>query len=248
MPLCSLSGAGSKAGLARLQAKLRQPKAWPWGKFTLVSGADVPCSGFPFLNHTKTDRSLWHRLEGYSFHERPLACSLIDRLGEETGHPIDVCYTLVEEYRRFMYLMGSTGDELAPSPIVDVVWRLHVEDARAYFDDFCPRIIGRTIHRPDQDQVTPLGFQDDPAYGRTLDFYAQEFGRPQVQFWPDPDIASVRTSRAVLWLIGGAALVLAVAFQSMLFAVFGIVVSLITLFLRWKFSSLPLQQLRPERD
>lgn len=172
---------------------------------------------------------------------------MVDRLGEETGHPVDVCYTLVEEYRRFMYLVGSTGDELTPSPIVDVVWRLHVQDTRAYFDDFCPRIIGRTIHRPEQDQPGPVGFQDDPAYGRTLDLYAKEFGRPQVQFWPDPDIAAVRASSIVLWLIGASALALALLLQSMLFATFGVVVSLITLFLRWKFSSLPLQQLRPER-
>ncbi len=200
------------------------------------------------MKRIKSDRSLWHRLEGYSFHERPLSRSLVARLGEETGHPVDVCYTLVEEYRRFMYLVGSTGDVMAPSPIVDVVWRLHVADERAYFGDFCPRIIGRTIYRPDGDQSAIVGFQDDPAYGSTLDYYAQEFGRPQVQYWPDPDLSLVRMSSALFWLIGLAAVALALAFQSTLFAVFGALVIAMTLFLRWKFSSLPLQNLSPEKD
>jgi hypothetical protein len=191
---------------------------------------------------------LWHRLEGYSFHERPLTRSLVDRLGEETGHPVDVCYTLVEEYRRFMYLMGSTGEDLSPSPIVDVVWRLHASDKRAYNDDFCPRIIGRSIHRPELDFLDLDAFQNDPAYERTLDYYADEFGPAQVQFWPDPDLASVRMSRALFAGIGFFAVVLAVVLQSMVFAVFSVIVIAMTVFLRWKFSSLPLQRLTPERD
>ena len=137
------------------------------------------------MKPTKSDRRLWHRLEGYSFHERPLTRSLVDRLVEETGHPVDVCYTLVEEYRRFMYLAGSSAENLSPSPIVDMVWRMHTEDERAYFEDFCPRILGRTIYRPEGDAAPPP-FQDDPDYIRTLEYYAEEFGRPQVQYWPDP--------------------------------------------------------------
>jgi len=200
------------------------------------------------LKRTKTDRRLWHRLEGYSFHERPLTRSLVDRLYEETGHPIDVCYTLVEEYRRYMYLVGSTGETLSPSPIVDLVWGLHVEDSRAYFEDFCPRVIGRTIYRPEGEQRLDFPLQDDPDYIRTLDYYAQEFGRPQVQFWPDPDFASERISSMLFWLIGLAAFVLAVVFSSMIFAVFGVVVVIITLFLRWKYSSLPLHNIDLERE
>lgn len=197
------------------------------------------------MQRTKTDRNLWHRLEGYSFHERPLTRSLVDRLEEETGHPTDVCYILVEEYRRFMYLIGSSTESLAPSPIVDIVWRLHTEDHRAYFEDFCPRVIGRTIHRPEAEPRLDFSLLDDPDYINTLDLYAQEFGRPQVQFWPDPDFASKRLSSVLFWLIAVAALLIALVFKSTLFAVFGLVVVAGVLFLRWKFTSLPLQNPKP---
>ncbi len=192
------------------------------------------------MTPTKKDRQLWHRLEGYSFHERPLTRSLVDRLEEETGHSVDVCYILVEEYRRFMYLVGSTGETLAPSPIVNVVWRMHAEDTKAYFDDFCPRVIGRTIHHP----VDLPPFQDDPAYLRTLDFYTEEFGRPQVQFWPDPDLATVRMSSILFWISGILAIMLSLFFNSLLFAALGALLFATTLFLKWKFSSLPLRATR----
>lgn len=196
------------------------------------------------MNRTKTDRGLWQRLEGYSFHERPLTRSLIDSLEEETGHSTDVCCTLVEEYRRYMYLVGSTGDTLAPSPIVDLVWRLHINDEKAYFDDFCLRVIGRRIYHPDD--LPP--FEDDAAYLRTIEYYTDEFGRPQVQYWPDPDFASIRMSRILFWAVGLCAIVLSVFFGSVLFAAFGGLVILVTIFLKWKFSSLPLYNLRPEGD
>lgn len=192
------------------------------------------------MKPTKTDRRLWHRLEGYSFHERPLSQSLVTRLVAETGHPLDVCYTLIEEYRRFMYLAGSSSQNLSPSPIVDLVWRLHTEDSHAYFDDFCPRILGRVIYRPEAGTPAPP-FQEDPDYERTLTYYAQEFGRPQVQFWPDPDFALEKLSHILFWLIGFAAFVLAAVFQSVVFAVFGFGVVLTILLLRWKLSSLPLR-------
>lgn len=185
----------------------------------------------------KKDRRLWHRLEGYSFHERPLTRSLVDQLEEETGHSVDTCYTLVEEYRRFMYLVGSTGETLAPSPIVDVVWQMHAADGKAYFDDFCPRIIGRTLHHPGD--LPP--FQDDPDYLRTLDFYAEEFGRPQVQFWPDPDYATLRMSSILFWISGLLAVILSLLFNSVMFAGLGVLLFFTTLFLKWKFSPLPLQ-------
>ena len=161
----------------------------------------------------------------------------MDRLHQETGHSIEVCYILVEEYRRFIYLAASTEETLAPSPIVDVVWKMHVEDQKAYFEDFCPRIIGRVIPRPDD----LLQFANDPAYARTLDRYADEFGRAQVQFWPDPDFASVRISRILLCVSGVLALVLALFFKTLLFAGLAAILCVTALFLKWKFASLPLQ-------
>ncbi|PRY79018.1 hypothetical protein CLV80_103350 [Yoonia maritima] len=196
------------------------------------------------MKYEKRDRALWHRLEGYSFHERPLTRSLIDQIEDATGHSVDVCYTMAEEYRRFMYLIGSTGEDLTPSPIVDQVWRLHIADKRAYFEDFCPRIIGRIIYRAED--LPPI--EDDPAYGLTLEYYAQEFGRPQVQYWPDPDDGLMKLSRFLMWAVGCAAFALSMMFSSFLFAFFGAMVMTVNAFLQWKYSSLPLQSAKPKEN
>ena len=124
---------------------------------------------------------------------------------------------------------------------------MQVEDERAFFEDFCARVIGRTIYRPEQDGAADPTFPDDPDYVRTLEYYAQEFGRAQVQYWPDPDLSVVRLSQALFWGIGMAAFGLAISLQSVSFALFGLAVILMTFFLRWKFSSLPLQALTPEK-
>ena len=229
---------------AKGQLTLPCKKAWRFDQTPLSSAKGAWDRLRSGMKRTKRDRRLWHRLEGYSFHERPLTRSLVETLEEVTGHSTDVCYTLVEEYRRYMYLVGSTGDTLAPSPIVDIVWRQHVKDKRAYYEDFCPRIIGRTIH------YNPAAgpFDEDPAYERTVAYYTQEFGRPQVQYWPDPDESAVTFSTAMMWIVGLAACALSFLLGSVLFAAFGDVVIAGGLFLHWKFSSLPLHNPKIEAE
>ena len=190
------------------------------------------------MHRDHNDRRLWQRLEGYSFHEKPLSRSLIERLQEETGHSVDVCYTVVEEYRRFMFLNGIAGDVLVPSPIVDMVWRLHANDKNAYERDFCMRIFGRMIPYGAED----VSVNEQASYERTLEAYAREFGRPQVQYWPDPVIGKATVSSAVMWIVGIAAFAAALLTGSFAFVAFGLVVIVGNIFLNWKFTPLPLQK------
>ncbi len=186
------------------------------------------------MYRTKIDRNMWHRLEGYSFHERPLVRSIVDKLAEETGHSTDVCYILVEEYRRFMYLMGISKEPLSASPIVSLVWRLHAEDENAYYNDFCRRIIGRRI--PYQQGTNDV--RNDSSYERALKLYAQEFGPADVQFWPDPVFAMYTVAFGCA--LGLASFILAFIFWSIPLVIFGVLGVVGGFFFKWKFSSLPL--------
>uniref|UniRef100_A0AAN0NKN0 Uncharacterized protein n=1 Tax=Yoonia rhodophyticola TaxID=3137370 RepID=A0AAN0NKN0_9RHOB len=85
--------------------------------------------------------------------------------------------------------------------------------------------------------------EEDPAYERTLEYYALAFGRAQVQYWPDPDVGAVNLSSFLMWSVGVTAFALAVLIGSFLFAAFGAFVITGSMFLKWKFSSLPLQNL-----
>lgn len=97
----------------------------------------------------------------------------------------------VEEYRRFIYLIATTNEHLAPSPAIDAVWHRHLGDWRAYTTLFCLPVVGAIVpYRPSD---TDAG--KNPDYLRTLFFYKEEFGSDApLRIWPLPVVL-----RADIW-------------------------------------------------
>lgn len=127
------------------------------------------------------DRALWDRLASYGF---PLTAA-----GQDLAAVVGVRLRLrgakvaptLEEYRRFLYLAATAGETVAPSPLIDKVWHLHIEDMRAYLGDLCEGVIGRVLHHSPGRPAA----KDDPAYARTLALYREEFGGdPPGTVWP----------------------------------------------------------------
>ena len=135
------------------------------------------------LDNPKTDPALWQRLKRYSFAFRD-GGFLVDAVRDETGLTPSEAACAVGEYRRFLYLVATANQILAPSRLVDKVWHLHLNDEHGYADDLCKQTIGRVInHHPGR----PAPF-DDPAYAKTITFYREEFGEPPFwKVWPTPD-------------------------------------------------------------
>lgn len=89
---------------------------------------------------------------------------------------------LMMEYRRFLYLVATTDEVLAPSTVVDQLWHLHLADA-AGWRDYCHSFFGRELHQV-SGRPAP---ERDPAYLRTLTLIRKEFDiSPDASFWPDP--------------------------------------------------------------
>jgi hypothetical protein len=130
------------------------------------------------------DKELWERLQAYAF---PLSAgrgSLREHLAGKTNLGADKAPRVVDEYRRFLYLAATSQEVVAPSPLIDRVWHTHINDTRAYVEDFAGKVIGRMIHH----SPGRANAADDPAYGRTLVLYEQEFGEaPFAQVWPQPE-------------------------------------------------------------
>lgn len=131
----------------------------------------------------KTDPALWQRLKRHAFSFGD-GGYLADAVRDETGLTAEEAERTVGEYRRFLYLVATAGETLAPSRLVDRVWHLHMEDEVGYFDELCERVIGRRINHH-RGRAAPF---DDPAYAKTLAFYRAEFGEvPCWRVWPTPD-------------------------------------------------------------
>jgi hypothetical protein len=90
------------------------------------------------------------------------------------------CEIALDEYRKFLYLRAVTGEILAPSPIVDFIWKTHAA-----------RIASRSDGMPESVAWPPtyramLGlFAGHSAYARTLERYGEEFvSPPPSKAWP----------------------------------------------------------------
>ncbi len=107
-------------------------------------------------------------------------------LDERNGWSADHAARVVREYRRFLFLAATAGQEVTPSRAVDQAWHLHLEDEDHYRAELCGRILGRTL-----DHRTGSGGAADEArfrsqYADTLALYRETFGDPPRDIWPLP--------------------------------------------------------------
>lgn len=130
--------------------------------------------------------ALWHRLTEHRFddpcHARPFSA----RLAQNQGWSEAYTQRVLDEYRRFLYLCLQRGGHACPSEAVDAAWHAHLLDSSVYFNDFCPRVLGRTLHH-----FTSRGGGDGARhqanYAATLHDYEQVFGAPPpADIWPLP--------------------------------------------------------------
>lgn len=91
----------------------------------------------------------------------------------------------VFEYKRFMFLIVSTGQMLSPSEVVDQVWHLHLLYTKSYWDDFCGAVLKRPVHH-----IPSLGGKQEhekyaTMYEKTINIYQNIFGQiPPNEIWP----------------------------------------------------------------
>jgi uncharacterized protein (TIGR04222 family) len=129
--------------------------------------------------------TLADRLRAFRF-ESPDAPRFVDELARETGWPPARAHRVAEEYRRFLWIAGTTSDLVSPSPDVDQAWHLHLLDTRSYWEELCPKILGRALHHERGRGGLVRSKSLDQAYRRTLAAYRAAFGEPPADVWPAP--------------------------------------------------------------
>lgn len=128
---------------------------------------------------------LWQRLRHWRPETEGFARTLTHRVCQRTGWRAAYAQRVIEEYRRFLWLLIRHQGALCPSEAVDTVWHEHLLDSATYFERFCPQVLGQTLHH-----VPARGGEDAlhrQRYRATLRAYAQAFGqRPPADIWPSP--------------------------------------------------------------
>ena len=130
-----------------------------------------------------TNSKLWQRIEAFEIDGSGDEFPLSARLARANGWPGDKTRRAIEEYKRFLYLLGVTTSRLAPSTIMDQVWQLHRVDTRSYEADFWEGVLGGPIH--DESIGGAGAYHVLDHYADTRSSYEYEFEcTPPAEFWP----------------------------------------------------------------
>ncbi|MFT3684541.1 MAG: hypothetical protein QM783_06360 [Phycisphaerales bacterium] len=130
---------------------------------------------------------LWRKIKSFELDRAGDSFPFSARLARENGWSRSHALRVVEEYRRFVYLMATSPHPVTPSEAVDQAWHLHMTYTRSYWQGLCRGVVGRDLHHD-----PTRGGGDETAkftdwYARTLDSYRRVFGYPPEDVWPPAD-------------------------------------------------------------
>lgn len=152
--------------------------------------------------------SLERRIEDFSFDPPGGARDFVSRLARENRWSLRYARAVVDEYRRFLILAVTAGHPVTPSEQVDQAWHLHLTDSESYWNELCPKVLGRPLHhRPSRGGARERKrYRED--YRRTLESYASRFGAPPPKaIWSEPerrfgvDLRSARVNTVENWVL-----------------------------------------------
>jgi len=151
---------------------------------------------------------LWNRIDALRIDSADASLGFSARLARENGWTDEFAEQALREYKRFVYLVAISGEELTPSDQVDQVWHLHMTYTCSYRNDLCHGILGKALHH-----LPTKGGADEQRrfhgqYAKTLLIYEEEFGHPPpAAVWPPVEIrfrhaeSFVRINKASAWVI-----------------------------------------------
>ncbi|MCU0710673.1 MAG: hypothetical protein MUC43_01345 [Pirellula sp.] len=138
------------------------------------------------VNETQPD-VLWQKISQLAITPPNLPLTFEARLAREQAWSLDRALAVVEEYRKFLYLLLTCSHPVTPSEEVDAAWHLHLLYTRSYYEDLCQEIAGFVIHHQPTAGGPTEGHKFRNWYQQTLDSYAARFGIPPQDIWPPSD-------------------------------------------------------------
>lgn len=131
-------------------------------------------------------REIWRRIRDFELDDPTATLCFSDRLARENGWSKEFSLRVIEEYKKFIFLVHMTGEPLTPSDQVDQAWHLHLIYTRSYWIELCGGVLQQELHHG-----PTLGGEQEQAkftdwYGRTMHFYRVHFGaEPPPDIWPE---------------------------------------------------------------
>jgi hypothetical protein len=129
---------------------------------------------------------LWEQIEAYKLDAVDASFPFSARLMRENGWTEEYALEVIQEYKKFMFLVAVSGHSVSPSDPVDQVWHLHMIYTRSYWDEFCHGILGVPVHHNPTKGGREERKKHVNMYDRTAESYLKYFGKPQpAHIWID---------------------------------------------------------------
>lgn len=134
------------------------------------------------INETSViDNELWTRVLEYDLDDPVSAYGFSTRLASENNWTKNFSKKAIVEYKKFMYLAGTSDLMVAPSEIVDTVWHQHLVYTQSYAA-FC-KIIGKDIQHIPSTHNSADALKFKQAKVRTTNLYISIFGTQPEEIW-----------------------------------------------------------------
>jgi uncharacterized protein (TIGR04222 family) len=131
---------------------------------------------------------LYQRICAYELDDPSHEFGFLAHLMGANGWSRSFALRAIEEYRKFVFLALVADHPVTPSDQVDQVWHLHLLCSDAYWNDFCPRVLGRPLHHHPAKGGQAERDRFHEQYRATIRSYRQHFGEPPMDLWPPVDV------------------------------------------------------------
>jgi uncharacterized protein (TIGR04222 family) len=133
-------------------------------------------------------QQLYQRICDYELDDSSHEFGFLAHLMGANGWSRSFALRAIEEYRKFVVLALVADHQVTPSDQVDQVWHLHLLCSDAYWNDFCPRVLGRPLHHHPAKGGQAERDRFHEQYRATIRSYRQHFGEPPADLWPPVDV------------------------------------------------------------
>ncbi len=156
------------------------------------------------ISESKNHAELYQKIVDFPLDNPDVKFPFSVRLAIDNVWSLDYSIQVIEEYKRFLFLMIVAGHKVAPSDQVDQAWHQHMLYSYSYWEEFCANTVHKQLHHwPAEGNPE---FHD--WYGKTVESYTQFFGHhPPENIWIDPAIRLktrthfIRIDKEEYWVI-----------------------------------------------
>jgi hypothetical protein len=127
------------------------------------------------------NEALWNKIAEYDLDSPVSEYGFSTRLASENYWTKNFTHKAIVEYKKFMYLAGTSDMMVSPSEIIDVVWHQHLIFTQSY-TNFCD-LIGKQIQHVPSTHNHAEAEKFKQAKERTKKFYTESFGEQPAEIW-----------------------------------------------------------------